>query len=193
MGLRSRSAIIWKPPQMWRQLAWAGLSTSAESPTEEHKLSSLNLEMKTLSVGKHMPPDFLLFFLFRQVLRPKRFWVGFKILWREGKAVLLFYMFENQGFLCMWEEYKSYCLGSLFSLRSSSPVDKHVSHSMKLILCSLWQLKVALFAHLVYFVLTCADFEKKKTNWIAGEIYSLSKKSCASVHNLRWKLLCLPA
>lgn len=61
-----------------------------------------------------------------------------------------------------------------------------MSHSFQLILHSLWQLKAALFAHLVYFVLTRADFEKKhnQTNQVAGEIYSLSKKSYASVHNL---------
>lgn len=59
-----------------------------------------------------------------------------------------------------------------------------MSHSVQLILCSLWQLKVALFAHLVYFVLTCADSEKKKTNQAAGKIHSLSKESYASVCNL---------
>lgn len=57
-------------------------------------------------------------------------------------------------------------------------------HSFQLILDSLWQLKVALFAYLVYFVLTCADFEKKKTDQVAGETHSLSTKSYASVHNL---------
>lgn len=59
-----------------------------------------------------------------------------------------------------------------------------MSQLFQLILHSLWQFKVALLSYLVYFILTCADFEKKKTNQVAGEIYSLSKKSYASVCNL---------